>query len=77
MVDRIEVYVELLDEGVKVWRPTTAFRVAPDIFVLSNENYDPEDEHWAVAPGSLIKLIETQASGGLIPVAAKFEMPTS
>ncbi|MBW8811890.1 MAG: hypothetical protein JF588_00570 [Caulobacterales bacterium] len=72
MVERVELFVELLNENVLVWRPTTAYRLTERVLVLSNENYDPETEEWAVAPGSLVTIEPRQAHGGPIPVAVKY-----
>jgi hypothetical protein len=70
MIERVAVYVELVNEGVSpVWRPTSAYRLTPSVLVLSNENYDAETEEWAVMPGSLITLAARQAHEGLIEVA--------
>jgi hypothetical protein len=51
MVTRI-VYVELLDEGVEVWRPVEAVDDG-DTFVLPVTA--PEGEHWAFSPGSRVR----------------------
>ena len=69
MATRVPVHVQLLNEGVDVWRPTSAFALADGSFVLSNENYDPATEEWAVTPGSLISINTVKVEGGIIPVA--------
>ena len=75
MIERVELFVELLNENVLVWRPTSAFRLDGELLVLSNENYDPETEEWAVVPGSLVRIKLMQSSDGSIPVAVKHDEP--
>ena len=53
----IDVYVELLDEGVETWRPTKALRLGDGLFrLLEPPYYDPEDELWDFLPGSVVRL---------------------
>lgn len=41
------IYVELLDEGTDVIRPTLAKIVGPqEYLILPTPDYDLEDEHW-------------------------------
>jgi hypothetical protein len=60
------IYVQLLDEGVDVWRPV-------DAEVLANGNHRlpdtaPEDEKWAFQSGSIVRC--ERQSDGLIAVEA-------
>ena len=71
MAERIPVHVQLLNEGVDVWRATSAFELADGGFVLSNENYDGDTEEWAVTPGSLITIGEQAIEG--VPIATKLQ----
>jgi hypothetical protein len=50
------VYVELLDEGVDVWRPVEATREDDDVVRLPN--HAPIGEHWAFPPGSRVRCEE-------------------
>lgn len=53
---RSVIYIQLLDEGTPVWRPTEGEMVADMVFkVLPTENYDPEDEHWEFPPGTIVR----------------------
>jgi hypothetical protein len=53
---RSVIYIQLLDEGVDVWRPTEGEMIADMVFkVLPTENYDPEDEHWEFPPGTIVR----------------------
>jgi hypothetical protein len=66
------IYIYLLDEGVDVWRPTEGEEVADMIFkVLPTPNYDPEDEHWAYPPGTLVRCAYETQSGEKILVAVE------
>ena len=73
MNEGVVVYVELLDEGTTVWRPTTAYRLDEKILILSNENYHAETETWAVSPGSLITIEQKQLADGPVGVAKRYE----
>ncbi len=46
------IYVELLDEGVDVWRPVQA---APVAGTLRLPDQAPSDEVWRFPPGSLVR----------------------
>jgi hypothetical protein len=57
-VDRVTggsriVYVELLEEGVDVWRPVLASADANGVYRLTDENSG--DEKWQFAPGSRVR----------------------
>jgi hypothetical protein len=47
------VYVELLGEGVDVWRPVGATRQAEGLYRLDDEQAPAEQ--WAFAPGALVR----------------------
>jgi hypothetical protein len=59
------IYVELLDEGVDVWRPVEADREDDDVVRLPD--HAPEGEQWAFAPGSRVRC--EQRSIGKVAVA--------
>lgn len=73
MIERVAVYVELLDEGTPVWRPSSAIKIDGSVFVLTNENHDPDIEKWSVLPGSLITIEQQQTTDGLLGVATKYD----
>lgn len=61
----IQVYVELLDEGSQVWRPTHAQEIGRELYkLLPTTNYDPEDEAWAFLPGENVRLKEVNSPDG-------------
>jgi hypothetical protein len=63
------VYVELLDEGVDVWRPVSAKEVRPGRYLL--EGSVPERERWAFAPGSIVECEVRNLSEGEALVAVR------
>jgi hypothetical protein len=40
------IYVELLDEGIKVWRPVPARKLDSGYQLLPPDDYDPLCETW-------------------------------
>jgi hypothetical protein len=47
------VYVELVDEGVDMWRPVEAIPEGDDTFRLPNQA--PDGEEWRFPPGSIVR----------------------
>ena len=46
------IYVELLEEGVDVWRPVRAIVEGNGVYRLPDEQ--PEGERWAFPPGARV-----------------------
>jgi hypothetical protein len=66
----IEVYVRLLGEGTTVYRPTRAVQVSSGaVKLLAPKNFDPSDEQWEFAPGSVVRVERRVLSGGEALVA--------
>ncbi len=64
------IYVELLDEGTDTWRPTEALILGNGLYqLLPTPNYDPEDEIWALLPGSIVRAAEKKLSGDTVLIA--------
>ncbi len=63
------IYIELLDEGVDVWRPVKAKAETDDIFRLPPTA--PEDEVWRFAPGSRVRCEWRDLPDGAALVAAE------
>jgi hypothetical protein len=61
------VYVELLDEGVDVWRPVEAISEGGGVYRLRGDA--PPDEAWAFPPGSRVRCEARRLSGDLVQVA--------
>lgn len=59
------VYVQLMDEGTRVYRPAPARFLSPTTAkLLIHSHYDPEDEEWEFKPGSIVKIAQKTLSGG-------------
>lgn len=59
MQNEVNIYVELLDEGVETWVPARAKTLGNGLFeVLEPADYDPEDQAWEFTPGSKVRLKE-------------------
>lgn len=66
------VYVQLLDEGVIVFRPTQAEFLSPDTArLVAPEDYDPECEDWEFKPGSFVRVEPRHISEGQVLVAVE------
>jgi len=64
------IYVNLLDEGVAVVRPTQGLQLGVDKYeVLPTTDYDPDDELWEFPPGSVVRCIREERDGEIILVA--------
>ena len=63
------VYIELLGEGVDVWRPLQAEPESPAIFRLPPTA--PSGETWRFPPGSRVLCETRQLSGGPALVAVE------
>jgi hypothetical protein len=47
------IYVELLDEGTKCWRPVQAEQIDGELYRMVGEK--PEDEVWSFLTGDVVK----------------------
>ena len=56
------VYVALLDEDVKVWRPVEAERLSDGLYRLIGET--PDDEKWEFKGGSVVQCHYRQWADG-------------
>ena len=64
------IFVELLDEGTSVVRPTLAVPLGDGTYrLLPTPGYDPDDEHWEFPPGSVVRCRREVWSGGAVLVA--------
>ena len=67
-----EIYIELLDEGTRVYRPTMGISLGDGKFkVMPSKDYDPDDENWAFLPGAIVRCKETPLNGGLVLLACE------
>lgn len=60
----VSMYVNLLDEGAPCARPTRAVALGGGLFeLLATEDYDPNEEHWEISPGSVVRGVESDLKG--------------
>jgi len=62
--ETVTIYVELLHEGVDVWRPVQAEPVQGALYRIVSANPDPELEDWAFASGQIVRCLPREFSGG-------------
>jgi len=66
------IYVELLDEGVDVWRPVDAGPLGEGRYqLLAPADYDPETETWALLPGTVVRREVRRLGGGPVFIAVE------
>ena len=64
------VYVQLLNEGTRVFRPVSATKVLDNVFKINkSEMCNEEDETWEFAPGTNVIVEEQNLKGELLLVA--------
>ena len=69
-----QIYVALLDEGTKVWRPAPARRLDANTYVLLQpDDYDAADEHWQFPPGATVICEQKKTADGTILVAVSLK----
>jgi len=66
------VYVRLLGEGTSVFRPAPARRIAEGVVqLLAPDGFDPDDEDWEFAPGSVVQVEERELEGEDVLLAVR------
>jgi hypothetical protein len=66
------IYVQLVDEGTSVYRPTEAERGGENIFkLMPTPDYDPEIEKWEYPPGSIVECNWQHLNGESVLVAVR------
>jgi len=71
------VFVRLLGEGTRVYRPAPATPVGADtVLLLEPEGYDAEDEEWEFTPGTVVR-IERRTLEGVDAFVAVSAVPRS
>ncbi|MDX1942930.1 MAG: hypothetical protein SFU99_20370 [Saprospiraceae bacterium] len=70
MKEITKIYVELLGEGVPVWRPVDAIQQGNSIFLICEQEI-PEDECWKFLPGETVVVEEQIKDGQQILVAVE------
>lgn len=70
------IYIQLLDEGTKVYRPVPACEIGNNIYEVNGfEIYDPEDEVWEFSPGTYVLVEEQKLDEKIVLVAIKQQSP--
>lgn len=66
------IYIQLLNEGTKVYRPVPAFEIRGNIFRIEGHDiYEPESEAWEFPPETKVMVEEQVLGGELVLVAVK------
>jgi hypothetical protein len=66
------IYIKLLEEGTKVYKPVPAIKIENNIYKVQGfQLYDPEDEVWEFLPGSYVIVEEQSLNGDSVLVATK------
>ena len=60
----MKIYIELLGEGTKVWRPVEAIHIKEDLYRIMDANAHPDDECWPFDKGSLVRCKLTRTHDG-------------
>jgi hypothetical protein len=53
----VTIYIPLEDEGTDVWRPVHAALLYDDVYEIEVDQ-EPDDEHWAFPPRSVVRCRE-------------------
>ena len=70
------IYIQLLEEGTKVYRPVPAIEIEPNIYKVQGfEIYDPGDEVWEFTPGTYVLVEEQNLGGENVLVATQEQSP--
>jgi hypothetical protein len=66
------IHVALLNEGMTVWRPVPARKLADGSYLLERpENYDPDLEDWQFPPGAIVVCEPRATADGTILAAVR------
>jgi hypothetical protein len=71
MSERDTIYVALLDEGIDLWRPVEAERLASDRYLIVDQSYDRGTERWGFEPGTVVRCRKENRDGQHILVATE------
>lgn len=64
--------MQLLGEGTTVFRPVPAELLPSGLVrLIAPEDYDPEDEAWEFAPGSMVRVEPRRFEAGEVLVAVE------
>ncbi len=64
-MEKVTVYVRMLDEGTDVFRPTQAERLSTGAYrLLPTPDYDPDDENWEFMPHETVRCERMKLAAG-------------
>lgn len=67
-----KIYIQLLGEGTKVYRPVRAIEVEDNIYEIKGDDiYDPDDEEWEFIPGTIVFVEKKKLEGEFVLIAVK------
>jgi len=65
-----KIYVQLINEVTKVYRPVPAFEIETNVYKLGGHQiYDSDDELWEFTPGTVVIVEERNLEGETVLVA--------
>lgn len=71
-----KIYIQLLEEGTKVYRPVPAIEIESNIYKVQGfEIYDPDDENWEFPPDTYVLVEEQKLDNQSVLVAIKEQLP--
>jgi hypothetical protein len=66
-----QIYIELLDEGTKVYRPVPSIKVDKNVYKVGGFDIYGEDELWAFPPGTIVYVEKRKISDEILLVAVE------
>jgi hypothetical protein len=70
-VDTVQIFVTLPDEAVPVWRPVAAVHLHDNVYRISDQPYDRDDERWEFESGAVVLCELIDAEDGNILAATR------
>jgi hypothetical protein len=70
-VSETQIFVQLPDELVDVWRPVRAERLDDDRYRIVDQDYDPDVERWQFEPGDRVVCELVDSGDGPILAAVR------
>ena len=66
------IYVQLLNEGTKVYRPISARKISDETYVIEKQDlFNPKDEFWEFLPGTHVRVEKKLLQGQFVTVAVE------
>jgi hypothetical protein len=67
-----EIFVQLMDEGIRVYRPVPAIQIESNVYLICGEDiFDPEIEEWEFKPKTMVLVEEQERKDKKILIAVK------